>query len=1411
MARRRRGIFGRRRKNRYGKGSRKNSSNTSSNPLVRRGPFGRRRRKNPPTNVPQKKGGIFRKLRERRKARRAGRIMGTFGLDITNPINNQTNPKLSVNELGLKSNLPQVSLSDRPKNLNEVELQKDIVTKLDEGTQDTETVDILDRGIDLVINVVDEVSVTTPDIRSIEYPKVVRGADFVGYDVDFIIKWDSIHANYVKLFVGNSTDFVQLAVKGTQSFNVKDLIERYNVEVFEDGDKVKIPLKLIPINEEGKEVVEGLTEEVPILFDKGDLNIPRQLAINRFAEGFISQFSNCEFDESNYLTHLLHLGDGDNKVITTWLGSEDSLILKLYEPLPAAVTTNQKVWITKIQSKPIIDTINLVGDGADYCPPLQGPNFTLEVDSGIGYQMYDDLLASGSTTNTDLIRKYVTKVGIDTEKLNIQYATGSNFDFDNFVHFGSAEERIKNFWYKVELLESYQDKYTELTNTEIELGYVLAEGVGQDGYVIIAENDDNLQLDGTTLTAVTAIQSQKQLDNINNLIGTFDGFEYYLYTSTSDIAYPKTGGSIRRSTDSLSLAWYNSAVTDASLFDKNNVDYLNNNLPEFIKEDYQNEDFLLFMDMLGHHFDVIWVYINGLNNLRKPEHKSDLGFSNDLVYSLLESLGWEGKKAYDSQHLWEYALGQYKDGTQKYQQSLKSANEEIWRRVINNLPYLLKHKGTSRSLKAVMACYGVPQSLLTIMEFGGPTDPTDGGTQPFTFEDRTSALVFAGSQNITLPWKESTLNGGGDSIETIEMNVRLDESENTNLVHGISSGIKYFELEAVQTTGSFGKIKFSVSASSDVYSLETAERSLFDNKYKTIAVTKDTNNSTSSINLYLKESVNDRLLIDLGTSLTIEEDLLWDTSDDLLVASESKITLDEFRIWKDSLDNNIIKTHAKQPDSIAGNNYTASSEDMLVRFDFEYPQNRFESSSILNVAISNEYSLPTASLNNFSNETTYPYNHEVYERSVTAQVPSLGFNSADKIRFESQTLVSDLSHKVRATKKSLDRAPIDSSRLGLFFSPMKELNMDIIKSFGNFNIDNYIGAPADEYKDEYTELKQVRDYYFQRLNRDIYEYIRLIRYIDKSLFDVLEDLVPARAKVSKGLLIEPHYLERSKTKWKKATSVRGDYDMLVDAEGDIEISGDNNQFNTTLDAESDVNLSHQYDNYDAIINEEDEVVLISTNPQYDSSIDVDEDTNLVGNYPTYLSEIIVPDGSKVEALVEGDSFQQVGMDPNSLANAGFGLYAPIAGTGSLDTIDIKGNVTSSRKLIFKTKEEYIERISVQTKGYPATSNNEQVEYELQDVTKTRSKVTILPIGSTPPSVGNEITEVIPLNGYFPTHYRYKNNLSQGLRNSFFEGSKQSADTTPDGLSPVETFTTNPNILRVADTGRGSGEPILEVD
>jgi hypothetical protein len=234
------------------------------------------------------------------------------------------------------------------------------------------------------------------------------------------------------------------------------------------------------------------------------------------------------------------------------------------------------------------------------------------------------------------------------------------------------------------------------------------------------------------------------------------------------------------------------------------------------------------------------------------------------------------------------------------------------------------------------------------------------------------------------------------------------------------------------------------------------------------------------------------------------------------------------------------------------------------------------------------------------------------------------------------------------------------------------------------------------------------------------------------------------------------------------------------------------------------------DNYEATINSDEITRLLVDYPTYDSLIELEDVTVLEGSYPTYEVEIEIPNGSKLESTVDSFSSTQIGMDDKSLDLAGFGLYA-LNGTGSLTTLDIFGNMTSSRKQIYKVKESYIEKVSVQTEGWPATTNNEQIKYEIQEVTNYRYNVSIVPVGATPPSIGNNVIEVTPLNGYFPSHYRYKNNLTQGLKYSFFEGSQQTSTTTPDGLDPVEIFTTNPNILRVANTGRGSGEPILEVD
>jgi hypothetical protein len=334
------------------------------------------------------------------------------------------------------------------------------------------------------------------------------------------------------------------------------------------------------------------------------------------------------------------------------------------------------------------------------------------------------------------------------------------------------------------------------------------------------------------------------------------------------------------------------------------------------------------------------------------------------------------------------------------------------------------------------------------------------------------------------------------------------------------------------------------------------------------------------------------------------------------------------------------------------------------------------------------------------------------------------------------------------------------------------------------------------------------------LDRNINEYIQLVRYIDKSLFDVLADLAPARAKVSKGLLIEPHYLERSKTKWKKPVSERGDYGTIIDASEHNKLELEYAVQNASLDATEVAIFDFEYDNLNGIVDASEVYLLDGTNPTYDSKIDYTFDNLFEASAPFYDAAIQCPTGESLTAEVDAFKFEQIGMERDSLANLGFGLYAN-KGVGIIHKYDeIFGNehLTGSRQNIYLVKQQYTKNISTQVSGYPTNGYQpgDRVKYVNVPVTNYKYKVSIIPFsGSIADST--EIVEVKALNGYFPTHYKYKNNLSEGLQRSFWKGSVQSAATTPDGLDPVETFTTNPNILRVAKTGRGSGEPILIVD
>jgi hypothetical protein len=369
------------------------------------------------------------------------------------------------------------------------------------------------------------------------------------------------------------------------------------------------------------------------------------------------------------------------------------------------------------------------------------------------------------------------------------------------------------------------------------------------------------------------------------------------------------------------------------------------------------------------------------------------------------------------------------------------------------------------------------------------------------------------------------------------------------------------------------------------------------------------------------------------------------------------------------------------------------------------------------------------------------------------------------------------------------------------------MNVDIAKSFGGINLDDYIGDPSDEYSSTYKSLNKLRGYYFNRFDgRNIYDYINLIKSYEKSLFDDIKKMLPARARVTTGLLIEPHILERSKIEQTKPIgeeyqhiitfAENNQYTSVVDANLSENIFGTNNQLETTITSASLEKTTAENYQYDSLINTEEQIVTNAELYQKDVTI------NAGLADPTVLTELDVYD---INTIAGQSDYETIG----------FGVYGQ-NGHAIRTYYDASGNVKKERVLINLVKEQKQRdvvkyKVVVNGKGDPRGGTI------LTSSLYTETKLNIQPYtGSTgnpnnPPTIGGKIVSVTPLDGYLPTHYRNTTDLTRGLKNSYYLGSKNTAATTLDGAPPVETFATNPNTLRVNKAGRDASEPILEVE
>jgi len=466
-----------------------------------------------------------------------------------------------------------------------------------------------------------------------------------------------------------------------------------------------------------------------------------------------------EISNSPFLRDFI-LNFGNNKIVVginllyNEIPSTNELLILLNEPLPNNISTLDTFSIAEEITDSIIEEYNLgLPETIDNSISLKGPNFKVDVrlNNSIpsGYKNFDQLLEYSLTSSyQNLLNKLENKEIPEIQYDFIRTPSGSNdgdpqertYHFENFIHFGSALERIKNFKYKIELLEQYDNRLNTINSI-----------TGSTSSSIYVLNDKE-----STSTKKT------------NLLKSLDGYERFLYYESGTLSWPKSTTTSPYTLYSISSSqvktWlgdergsnsnYGGQLLSASLYDRQNEHSLIRLIPNHIIENPDNSFYSTFVNMIGHHYDQIWTHIKHITETNDTHHVR--GISKDLVYYSLKSLGLETFDQFENSNLIEYILGEGTSGSIFYDnpisQSLVTASnagsipkenitKEIWKRLYHNAPYLLKTKGTERGLKALMSCYGVPSTILNIKEYGGST--TDKTTYK-TFSYEKSGLALKG-------------------------------------------------------------------------------------------------------------------------------------------------------------------------------------------------------------------------------------------------------------------------------------------------------------------------------------------------------------------------------------------------------------------------------------------------------------------------------------------------------------------------------------------------------------------------------------------------------------------------------------------------------------------------------------------
>ena len=615
--------------------------------------------------------------------------------------------------------------------------------------------------------------------------------------------------------------------------------------------------------------------------------------------------------------------------------------------------------------------------------------------------------------------------------------------------------------------------------------------------------------------------------------------------------------------------WYDTLYDIASDYDDNNINSLVNNLPEFLRTGNDHKVLRDFVNMLGEQFDLLRSYIDNYHNIYKLGYKNPNAMPDNLLPIIGSSLGFDLRNPLSG------SLENYLESSRGDEVGDKKAIASLWTKILNNLVYIYKTKGTQESINTVLSLYGYDPTSFKLTEYGGsreehnPTVVTNNAandldkglknvTGNVSFLEKTEQLrslnLSSGSDYLALDWWSNGAEPNG--VEFIFRTSNTNNNQTLVRSSGSVSHEDHWDVRIVSsgssnTTGSLQfRLNNSQHAASAIATNSISMSTDYINdvnnfKYYNIMLQRGVvtssygTNVTQSYQMFVGRKDGDKIKdiqhISMSSFNTYANQNFITSSgqsgNNLLFGEQLTGSIAEIRSWDTYVSMSKFKQHILNYKSIVGNTVTAPRDNLV----YHYPLNEsVNATTIKDISSENK-------VKNFDKTVSSQKSLTVKNSISSVKNFSFQVRGTDAIKSDRQYYIGsgmrflgELNPNT-ATLGLPQNSPSSqevTNKIGKSYSYVDAIDALIINAMSDFSLDDYIDDYDNNgiYDDLITLRKQLID---ERLIKvDVAQNLSFVesRVDNPDFIKSIEDLLPARTKLEFSYEVKNDTLFRPKQK-----------------------------------------------------------------------------------------------------------------------------------------------------------------------------------------------------------------------------------------------------------------------------------------